>query len=108
MEDKRFVESSNSNRLKVWKAIIAGWVVVNVPVLILMLLVLVTGSAIQPNAWWIFLSIALVVGWAWWSFMTPRWRRWAINRGASPDNLQRWAVITGLVWRKGSIFEKTE
>jgi hypothetical protein len=40
--------------------------------------------------------------------MVPRWRQWAITRGAAADKLQRWAVITGLVWRKGSMFEKTE
>jgi hypothetical protein len=44
----------------------------------------------------------------WWSFTIPRWRRWAIRRGASADKLQKFAVVVGLTWPKGSVFEKTE
>jgi len=97
-----------ANPLKIWKAILAGWLVVNVPVVIIMLTVLLIGMAIERNAWWLFLTIAFFLGWTWWSFIIPRWRRWAVSRGAPADRLQRWAVISGLVWRKGSAFEKTE
>jgi len=102
------VEGDPGNPLKIWKAILAGWLVVNVPVVIVMLGVLLIGMAIERNAWWLFLAIAFFLGWTWWSFMIPRWRRWALSRGAPADRLQRWAVINGLVWRKGSVFEKTE
>ncbi len=49
-----------------------------------------------------------ILGWTWWCHSVPRWRRWTHQRGVNPDRLQKWAVITGLVWRKGSWFEKTE
>ena len=94
--------------LPIWKAILAGWLVVNAPAIIIMVVVLLVGMAIMPNAWWIFLLIAFILGWTWWSYTVPRWRRWAIKQGADADRLQRWAVITGLVWPKGSRFEKTE
>ncbi len=97
-----------SSQLPVWRAVITGWLIVNVPVIIIMLSVLLSGLALAPNEGWIFLSIAFFLGWIWWSFTIPRWRRWALRRGADPDKLQRWAVMTGLVWRKGSRFEKTE
>jgi hypothetical protein len=43
-----------------------------------------------------------------WSFAIPRWRRWALRRGAPAEELQRLAVAANLVWQKGSIFERTE
>ncbi len=50
----------------------------------------------------------LVAAWAYWSFAIPRWRRWALRRGALADELQTRAVAANLVWPKGSFFEKTE
>jgi hypothetical protein len=54
------------------------------------------------------LTVGSAVAWIWWSLMVPRWRKWALQLGAPPDKLQKWAVLTGLVWPKGWIFEKTE
>ena len=48
-----------------------------------------------------------VGGWLWWSYATPRWRRWALERGVDPDQLQRLAEFK-LVWPKGWFLEKTE
>jgi len=97
-----------SRRLGIGKAIGAGWLLVNLPAVAIILASLVIGIDIEPNLWWLFLSIGFILGWTWWSHSVPRWRRWALRRGANPDRLQKWAVITGLVWRKGSRFEKTE
>jgi len=96
------------HNLAVWKAVLVGWLVVNIPVIIIMAGVLLIGMGIDANVWWLSLSIGFFLGWAWWSYMIPRWRRWAIQRGAPAEKLQRWAFLTGLVWRKGSVFEKTE
>jgi hypothetical protein len=52
------------------------------------------------------LSIALA--WLYWSVAVPRWREWALNSGADPEEIQRLAVRTGIVWPKGWVFEKTE
>jgi hypothetical protein len=58
------------------------------------------------------LPVALIVGamiaWPWWSLTVPKWRRWALERGADAEELQKVGVRTGLVWPKGCIFEKTE
>ena len=92
----------------IWKAIAVGYLVVNLPTLVIMLGLIVVGFALVPKAWWLFLLGGFILGWTWWSQSVPRWRRWATQRGADPDELQRWAVAAGLVWRKGSLFEKTE
>lgn len=93
-------------------AVLIGQLIVNVPVL------LIIGGGIVVSIF-VFalgnflLSIILIflgplVAWLWWSLTVPRWRRWAHRRVADPNKLQKLAVATGLVWSKGSVFEKTE
>ena len=95
-------------KLTISKAIAVGWLVVNIPTLVIMLGFLVIGFTFMPQVWWIFFLAGFILGWVWWSQSVPRWRRWAHRRGVNPDRLQQWAVTAGLVWRKGSLFEKTE
>ena len=82
--------------------------VVNVPVILIMIGTLLVGVVLKRDLWWAFLIVGFALGWAWWSYTVPRWRRWALRRGAQPARLQRWAVAVGLTWPKGWIFEKTE
>jgi hypothetical protein len=61
----------------------------------------------------IALAVAVVIGppataWLWWAYAVPRWRHWALSRGADPKVLQDLAQAQGLVWPKGSFFERTE
>jgi hypothetical protein len=100
--------TSNTPTLGIAKAIAVGWLVVNLPVMAILLGSLLIALVIAPQIWWLFFSIGFCLAWTWWSHSVPRWRRWAHNSGANPDRLQKWAVITGLVWPKGSLFEKTE
>ena len=48
------------------------------------------------------------IAWIWWSYATPRWRFWALNRGVDPQALQNLAERQKLVWPKGHFFERTE
>jgi hypothetical protein len=59
------------------------------------------------------LGLALAIGaipcaWLWWSLHIPQWRRWALRAGADPVELQHLGEAAGLVWPRGSFFEKTE
>ena len=94
--------------LGVWRAILVGWLVVNLPVIFIILGVSLIGVAIDPRGWQPSLIAGAFLGWVWWSYTIPRWRRWALRRGAPADKLQRWAVVAGLTWPKGWIFERTE
>ena len=109
--------------LHVAVAILIGQMVVNLPVILIILVVfavgivllLVLNDSFSSFPDWLFLLgvLALIivgplVGWVWWSFSVPRWRKWALRNGVPEDKLQKWAVSTGLVWPKGSVFEKTE
>ncbi len=106
-------------KMSVAQAILVGQLVVNLPTLLLIFGAPLVGILAARSYWgvfgpalcilaWVVLLVGCAVAWIWWSFAVPRWRRWAIRRGVPPDELQRWAVITFLVWPKGWIFEKSE
>ena len=91
------------------RAIVAGTVVVNVPVMVCIL-----GMSWLGNSLWGAVGAVggvlagAAVGWVWWAFMVPRWRAWAVAGVANPARLHRWAVGFGIEWPKGSVFERTE
>jgi len=93
----------------VGEAILIGQLMVNIPVLIIMCGFMAWWIFMYPNlGWYIFLLPGFLIAWIWWSISVPQWRKWALRKGIDEHKLQRWAVLTGLVWPKGSIFEKTE
>jgi hypothetical protein len=94
--------------MTIWKAILAGWLVVNGPATAIIVGFIILGIKIVPSFWPLMGLIGVLLGWTWWSFSVPRWRRWAHRNGVDRDKLQTAAVATGLVWPKGWIFEKTE
>ena len=91
------------------RAVAFGHLVVNVPVLVIIVLAYIVGRiSMGPVAAILCLFGGVVLAWVWWSAMVPRWREWARSRGADEDRTQHLAQVTGLVWPKGSFFEKTE
>ena len=48
------------------------------------------------------------LAWIWWSFKVSRWRIWALQNVDDWRKLERLAVLSLLIWPRGSIFEKTE
>ena len=104
-------------------AILVGQLIVNLPVMLIILGAYGIGIAVLLTlvdtfpffqGWGFLIGILVLIivgplgGWLWWSFSVPRWRKWALRNGVPEDKLQKWAVSTGLVWPKGSVFEKTE
>jgi hypothetical protein len=118
-------ESGTSKQgLSVWKAIGAGLLWINLPVLVIICgapivpaLVLVMyrpddAAALDPDSvvWLVVSGLAagFVIAWLWWSVMVPRWRLWAYERVDDIAKLKRVAVAVGLIWPDGWIFERTE
>jgi hypothetical protein len=60
------------------------------------------------GALFIGLIVGSVIAWPFWSFLMPRWRDWVEDSGLTGDDVQRLAVLTFLLWPKGSLFERTE
>ena len=93
------------------RALIIGHLVVNGPVLAIILAGAYVGRVLASGAGRgtaLGGMVGAIVAWPWWSLAVPRWRAWALAHGANPDELQRFGVMTGLLWRKGSMFERTE
>lgn len=115
--------SEQKPAIRVGIAVLVGQIVVNLPVLMIILVVTFVGitrtlilmktlPALSELV--IFLGvmgsmlIGALAGWLWWAFTIPRWRRWALKNGIPEAELQKWAVLTSLVWPKSATFGKTE
>jgi hypothetical protein len=94
--------------LSVAQAIIIGHLVTTVPVVAIIFGFRWIGLSFFGGRWWIALIIGFLVAWFWWAYVEPRWRKWAVQKGAPARRLHQIAVATGLEWSKGSVFENTE
>jgi len=55
-------------------------------------------------------TFSFLSGWLWWSFNIVKWRIWAFGNTKKSDwyDLRERAIAQKLIWKEGSIFEKTE
>jgi hypothetical protein len=93
-------------KLTAWRAVLLGHLVVNGPVVGIICLAGAVGLALGSAPFGALVGI--VPGWVYWSLAVPRWRRWALARGAPPERTQQLAAATGLTWPKGFVLERTE
>jgi hypothetical protein len=59
----------------------------------------------------IFISLsAIPIGWLYWSYKSVKWKIWAFSKIdlEEIEELYFKAIQAGLIWPKGSIFNKTE
>ena len=92
-------------------AVSRGQRLVNFPVIAILILGSGTGWILTVASVLLGCVVAvlgIVAAWLWWSYSIPLWRRWALERGANPEELQSLAVQAQLLWPKGSMFERTE
>ena len=54
------------------------------------------------------IPIGFVLAWLIWSIMITKWRIWAFEKVRNVHELKKRAVEENLIWREGSVFEKTE
>lgn len=102
-------ERSPKSDLTPERAVRVGQLVVNLPVIVIILLMAVPVFLYGGPLWGIAgVFGGPILGWIWWSFSVPRWRKWAKEKGADEEQTHVLAVRAGLVWPKGHFFEKTE
>jgi hypothetical protein len=90
-------------------AVLIGTVMINVPVFCLLFGPAVAAGRLGlGNLIWPVLVVSFLAAWAWWSWSVPRWRLWAYERVPSTGELQQKAQAAGLLWPRGSFFERTE
>lgn len=91
------------------RAVSIGQLVVNLPVVGIVALGGFLAYLVKGPAWTALgVLLGIIPAWLWWSIMVPRWREWAKRRGADEDETQLMGERRGLVWSRGSFFERTE
>lgn len=101
--------SPSESALTPRRAVLIGQLVVNLPVVFIIGLAFLLADLLKGPAWApLGLFLGIIPAWLWWSFMVPRWREWAKRKGADEGQTQYLGQRSGLVWPKGSIFERTE
>ena len=109
MANETQVENSSKSALTPERAVLLGHLVVSLPLVSIIGLGYLLGYLLGGPGWaTIGLFLGVIPAWLWWSISVPRWREWAKHRGADEERTQFLGQQSGLVWPKGSIFEKTE
>lgn len=90
-------------------AVARGHLTVTLPVVVVITLAGFIGKLLAGTGG-MLLGIIIGAGLAWpcWSFLVPRWRDWVEEKGLAPEDVQALATATGLLWPRGSFFERTE
>ena len=101
--------SGRAGTAKVGRAVLVGIVIAGIPGLLLVVAVGAVGWA------WLGLAgagagaiVGATASWALWALAIGRWRRWAVASGIPAADLQRAAVVAGLVGPRGSRLEQAE
>jgi len=100
-----------NKELSIGRVATVGRIVVNCPVFLLLFGPGVATWKLMPTSgtWILSAFVAgFVLAWLWWSFSVPRWRVWAYERVSDIAELKHAAVLAGLIWPDGHIFERTE
>jgi hypothetical protein len=97
-----------SNRPTPQQAVLRGHLMVNLPVCS----IIFGGSAlslrIHSYLGVLGALLSIATAWLWWSLFVPLWRTWLQTSGAPIEETLSLAVKQGLIWPKGSFFERTE
>jgi hypothetical protein len=102
-------ERSSESPIAPERAVHLGQLVVNLPVVLIIALAAISAFLLGGLGWgMVGVFLGPILGWIWWSFSVPRWRKWAREKGADEELTQALAVRAGLVWPKRHLFEKTE
>ena len=99
---------NGTKSISVAKAIAVGHLCVTGGVFIVIGVTVLVCRAFDLLSFPIAIGVGAMVAWPWWSLTVPKWRRWALKRGADAEQLQKVGVRSGLVWPKACILEKTE
>ncbi len=103
------LEGTGKQMLSPWVAVRRGHLFVTLPIVVIIgVAYFATRSILGPSHDVVGFVVGFILAWAYWSFSIPKWRDWLGEQNCDEAAVQRLAQATGLVWRKGSIFGKTE
>lgn len=88
-------------KLTATKAILIGHLIINIPIISIITCISYISLALNLGLN-LGLLTGIILGWIYWSYLIPRWRQWAINRGVNEANLDKWARRTLLTWKNSN------
>jgi hypothetical protein len=100
--------SASSKQVTAQQAVLRGQLIISLPVCV----IIVSGcllSFLLPRLIAVLgVVLSIATAWLWWSLFVPIWRNWLQHSNAPLEETLSLAVQRGLIWSKGSVFEKTE
>jgi hypothetical protein len=94
---------SNSKELSTIEIVNRGWLLVNIPSIIIILVVWFCLAAYLEINGKISAIIGGVLGWIYWEFTIKKWIKWALDNNVNPDRLLKIGQFSLLLWNSRQI-----
>ena len=93
----------NNNELSNQKLIINGWLWVNIPITMIVLVIWYCFTVYFEINNKFSLIIGFIVGWIYWEFMIKKWVKWALDNNVEPVRLLKIGKLSLLLWNRSTI-----
>ena len=94
---------SNSKELSTIEIVNRGWLLVNIPSIIIILVVWFCLAASLEINGKISAIIGGALGWIYWEFTIKKWIKWALDNNVEPDRLLKIGQFSLLLWNSRQI-----
>jgi hypothetical protein len=94
---------SNSKELSTLEIVNRGWILVNIPSIIIILVVWFCLVAYLEINGKISAIIGGALGWIYWEFTIKKWIKWALNNDVEPVRLLKIGQLSLLLWNSRQI-----
>jgi hypothetical protein len=94
---------SNSKELSTIEIVNRGWLLVNIPSIIIILVVWFCLAAYLEINGKISAIIGGALGWIYWEFTIKKWIKWALDNNVEPDRLLKIGQFSLLLWNSRQI-----
>jgi len=94
---------SNNKELSTIALITRGWLWVNIPSIIIILIIwfcLITYIEVNSK---ISILIGAAAGWIYWELAIKKWIKWALDNNVNPDRLLKAGQLSLLLWNRRTI-----
>jgi len=97
---------NEAKSISVAKAILVGHLCVTGGVFIVLGITTFVCRAFNLLSYPVAIVVGAIVAWPWWSLTVPKWRRWALGRGADAEGLQKIGLRTGWFGQKAAFLKR--
>ena len=89
------------------RIILIGWLCINIPITAILLLAGFFAFFLGYN-FRMGVLLGGIIGWVYWSFTIPLWRKWALKECNNEEKLEKYGRLFLLTFKKNSLFSRTE